>query len=206
MKNIFATVKAAVTARQAAEHYGLKVSRNGMTCCPFHEDKHPSMKVDERYYCFGCHETGDVIDFTAKLFSLTAYEAAKKLAYDFLIDPNSPAPAAVSPTGRQSVRQPDHEAHCIRVLTNYERLLKRNKERYAPKITEEVWNERFKKACDALPAIGYYLDTLYSPDPDERKEMAEELIRDGTIRRLEDELCNNTEEVITHGESPCRAA
>ena len=206
MKNIFATVKAAVTARQAAEHYGLKVSRNGMTCCPFHDDKHPSMKVDERYYCFGCHETGDVIDFTAKLFSLTAYEAAKKLAYDFHIDPNSPAPAAVSPTGRQSARPPDHEAHCIRVLTNYERLLKRNKERYAPKITEEVWDGRFKKACDALPAIGYYLDNLYSPDPDERKEMAEELIHDGTIRRLEDELCNNTEEVNTHGESSYCAA
>ena len=35
MKNIFTTVKAAVTAKQAAEYYGLKVSRNGMTCCPF---------------------------------------------------------------------------------------------------------------------------------------------------------------------------
>ena len=206
MKNIFATVKAAVTARQAAEHYGLKISRNGMTCCPFHDDKYPSMKVDERYYCFGCHETGDVIDFTAKLFSLTAYEAAKKLAYDFHIDPNSPAPAAVSPSRRQSARPPDNETHCIRVLTNYERLLKRNKERYAPEISDEVWDERFKKACDALPAIGYYLDSLYSRDPDERKEMAEELIHDRTIRRLEDELCNNSEEVNTHGESPCRAA
>ena len=77
MKNIFTTVKAAVTTKQAAEYYGLKVSRNGMTCCPFHEDRHPSMKVDERYYCFGCHETGDVIDFTAKLFGLTPYKAAK---------------------------------------------------------------------------------------------------------------------------------
>ena len=79
MRNLFTTVKAAVTTRQAAEYYGLKVSRNGMTCCPFHDDRHPSMKVDERYYCFGCHETGDVIDFTAKLFGLTPYEAAQKL-------------------------------------------------------------------------------------------------------------------------------
>ena len=43
--DIFATVKAAVTVRQAAEHYGLQVSRNGMTCCPFHDDRHPSMKL-----------------------------------------------------------------------------------------------------------------------------------------------------------------
>ena len=42
--DIFMTVKAAVTVRQAAEHYGLQVSRNGMTFCPFHDDRHPSMK------------------------------------------------------------------------------------------------------------------------------------------------------------------
>lgn len=100
MRNLFTTVKSAVTTRQAAEYYGLKVSRNGMTCCPFHDDRHPSMKVDERYYCFGCHETGDVIDFTARLFGLTAYEAAQKLACDFHIDPNTPAPAAASPLRR----------------------------------------------------------------------------------------------------------
>ena len=95
MKNIFTTVKAAVTTKQAAEYYGLKVSRNGMTCCPFHEDRHPSMKVDERYYCFGCHETGDVIDFTAKLFQLTLREAAEKLIEDFgdgEFPPDAPSP------------------------------------------------------------------------------------------------------------------
>ena len=53
--DIFATVKAAVTVRQAAEHYGLQGSRNSMVCCPFHDDRHPSMKLNERYfYCFGC--------------------------------------------------------------------------------------------------------------------------------------------------------
>ena len=76
--DIFTTVKAAVTVRQAAEHYGLQVSRNGMTCCPFHDDRHPSMKLNERYfYCFGCGATGDVIDLVAKLFGLSSYEAAK---------------------------------------------------------------------------------------------------------------------------------
>ena len=58
--NQFESVKAAVTLRQAAENYGLTVSRNGMTCCPFHEDRHPSMKLNEDYFfCFGCHaQTG----------------------------------------------------------------------------------------------------------------------------------------------------
>ena len=65
MLNIFKTVKENVTTRQAAEYYGLEVKRNGMTCCPFHNDKNPSMKVDERFHCFGCGADGDVIDFTS---------------------------------------------------------------------------------------------------------------------------------------------
>ena len=38
---VFETIKAAVPLWQAAEHYGLRVLPNGMTYCPFHEDRHP---------------------------------------------------------------------------------------------------------------------------------------------------------------------
>ena len=68
--NVFEVVKENVTARQAAEAYGLKVGRTGMACCPFHSDMSPSMKLDERYYCFGCGATGDAVDLTAKLFGI----------------------------------------------------------------------------------------------------------------------------------------
>ena len=78
----FETVKNSVTVKQAAEHYGCEVNRGDMICCPFHDDRHPSMKLNEDYfYCFGCGVTGDVIDFVARLFGLSSYEAAKKLAY-----------------------------------------------------------------------------------------------------------------------------
>ena len=52
--NVFEAVKQSVTTRQAAEYYGIHVGRNGMACCPFHNDKTPSMKLDRRYHCFGC--------------------------------------------------------------------------------------------------------------------------------------------------------
>ena len=53
--NIFYEIKSMISVRQVAESYGLKVNRNGMACCPFHNDKHPSMKIDSsHYYCFGC--------------------------------------------------------------------------------------------------------------------------------------------------------
>lgn len=83
--NIFQAVKESVTARQAAEQYGLKISRNGMVCCPFHDDRHPSMKVDKGFCCFACGAKGDVITFVADFFHLAPFEAAKKLAEDFHI-------------------------------------------------------------------------------------------------------------------------
>ena len=60
-------VRCAVEGKIPAEHYGLKVNRNGMACCPFHNDRHPSLKLNEEYFfCFGCGAKGDVIDFAAQ--------------------------------------------------------------------------------------------------------------------------------------------
>ena len=83
--NLFEAVKQSVTTRQAAFAYGISVGRNGMVCCPFHDDRHPSMKVDRRFHCFACQADGDVIDFTSRLFGLSSKEAALKLAGDFSI-------------------------------------------------------------------------------------------------------------------------
>ena len=95
---IYGTIKAAISVKQAAEHYGLKVNRNGMACCPFHNDRHPSLKLNEDYFfCFGCGAKGDVIDLVARLFNLSSYEAAQKLASDFGLDPKPPTAAAVFP-------------------------------------------------------------------------------------------------------------
>ena len=120
--NIFETVKAAVPVRQAAEHYGLKVSRNGMACCPFHNDRHPSLKLNEEYFFrFGCGAKGDVIDFAAQMFDLSSYEAAQRLAADFGIS-TQPGQAVVVPhkPKRPHIRQfREDEMFCFRVLTDY---------------------------------------------------------------------------------------
>lgn len=81
--NIFKAVKDAISTREVASFYGIKVSRNGMCCCPFHNDKHPSMKIDNRYHCFGCGEDGDAINFVGKLYGLSPYDAAVKIITDF---------------------------------------------------------------------------------------------------------------------------
>lgn len=78
----YSQVKAQVSTREAAEHYGYKVGRNGMMKCPFHDDRSPSMKVDQNFICFGCQEKGDVVRFVSKLFDLQPYDAAVKLTED----------------------------------------------------------------------------------------------------------------------------
>lgn len=78
--NVFEAVRDTVTARQAAEAFGIRVKRSGMARCPFHDDRNPSMKVDNRFHCFGCQADGDAIDFTARLFDLSKKDAAVKLA------------------------------------------------------------------------------------------------------------------------------
>ena len=48
--NVFEAIREnGITARQAAEHCGIKINRHGMAVCPFHKDKNPSMKIDSRW-------------------------------------------------------------------------------------------------------------------------------------------------------------
>ena len=194
MNNIFVNVKAAVTTLQAAEFYGFDVDRHGMMCCPFHDDKHPSMKVGDRYYCFGCQEHGDVIDFVAKVFGLSPYEAAKKLARDFGIDPGNTSVMAVH-EGYHAWQQQKLEGHCAAVLINYELLLRRWFLRYAPATPKEPLQKRFILACMKLPAVSDCVDTLYSPDEKLRKSTVVSLIKDGTIDKVEAFLNTHREEV-----------
>ena len=89
--NVFGTVKTNINTREAAQRYGVEVNRHGKALCPFHNDRHPSLFVDDdHYYCYACGEHGDVIDFTAKLFGLKLFEAAQKLAHDFGITQDKP--------------------------------------------------------------------------------------------------------------------
>lgn len=51
--------------------------------CPFHDEKSPSFQVSPAkglYYCFGCQEGGDTLDFVMKLEHITFAEAVERLA------------------------------------------------------------------------------------------------------------------------------
>lgn len=97
----FAAVKEAVSVPEAATFYGFTPNRAGFICCPFHAEKTPSCKLDERrWHCFGCQTGGTVIDFTARLFDLSPLEAVKRLNADFSLglslDRHAPTPEELS--------------------------------------------------------------------------------------------------------------
>ena len=200
--NLFETVKSAVTVKQAAEYYGYKVNRSDMICCPFHDDRHPSMKLNKDYfYCFGCGATGDVIDFVARLFGLSSYEAAKKLAYDFGINPDNPpvAMALKKPYPLARVFRND-EMYCQRVLCDYLHLLERWKIEYAPQSPEDNLDDRFVEAGQMLEYVEYLLDVLMFAELKQRVKAVDMLLKDGTITALEQRLRRLEKEVQHHGE------
>ena len=199
---IYETIKAAICVKQAAEHYGLKINRNDMVCCPFHNDRHPSLKLNKDYFfCFGCGATGDVIDFAARLFDLSSYEAAQKLASDFGLDPKPPTAVAMVKPKRPYIRQlREDEMLCFRVLMDYLHLLEDWKVRYAPKTPDDALDDRFVEACQMLDYIEYLADILTVGNLEERVAVVDELMKEGKIAFLRDYVAWKRKEGATHGE------
>ena len=125
--SLFDSVKKAVSTREAAEHYGVRVGRNGMCRCPFHSDHDPSMKVDKRFHCFGCHADGDVVDFAARLFDLSPRNAALKIASDFgiaVVDEPEKSPKPKTPITVSDAERFHHQvSYCYHELAAYRNQL-----------------------------------------------------------------------------------
>ena len=171
-ESVFETVKQSITVREAAQMYGIEVNRSGMACCPFHDDKNPSMKLNEEYfYCFGCGATGDVIDFTARLYNLSPKEAAEKLAQDFGLAYDSQAPPRRRYVRQKSEAQKFKEDrdHTFRVLADYFHLLRKWETDYTPKTPEENPHPRFMEAIQRKDYVGYLLDFFLEDSPEEQK-------------------------------------
>lgn len=194
--SIFEAVKQSVTTRQAAEHYGIRVNRNGMCVCPFHNDKTPSMKVDRRFHCFGCQADGDVIDFTSRLHGISVKEAALLLAQDFSIpheDGKDVRKQPIRPRLRQESEEQKFkrmERHCFRVLSDYYHLLRLWREEYAPRQPDEDWHPLFVEALQKQDQVEYLLDELLTGDMRERASIIIEYGKE--VRNLERRMAGLT--------------
>lgn len=184
--NLFQEVKDKVSAKTVAEHYGIKVKSNGMACCPFHNDKHPSLKVDDFYHCFACGASGDSIDFVARLFGLSQYDAAQKINQDFSLGiKNGQYKKKPQSKKKKTIKTDQERADFVKqkiqkwaieatdILIKYLKWIEFWEEFYKPQNMEEEWHPLFVEALEKEFLINQYLDILQFGDGDEILELFE---------------------------------
>lgn len=124
-------VKDAVVLSQVMEACGVELKRNGKhikACCPFHNEKTPSLSIDDsngKYKCFGCGEGGDAINFLIKHKGLEFADAVEWLADVFKVQLEYEKDNAES----KAKRTEDEKLYDVmnEVKTIYQAELKKNK-------------------------------------------------------------------------------
>ena len=183
---IFSEVKEHLTARQAAEYYGLQVKRNGLACCPFHDDRHPSMKIDKNYHCFACGVGGDAIDYVSRRYGLSQYDAALKLIEDFSLPVDTRGNTELGVQEKERIRREKAERErVIHIRKRFEKWCNRTVDILKNCILEIdsvnrfligkppdiIFSEDYAQMLHAEPVMNYWLDILCMGDVSERQEL-----------------------------------
>lgn len=130
--NAIQTIKEQLTMFDICCQYGFEPNRADFICCPFHNEKTPSMKIyqgDRGYNCFGCGASGDVITFVKEYFNLSFQDALRKIDADFNLNIYG-----------------DHTFEELRQSRYKEKMLKAKKEREEREKQKE--NDDYWKAFD----------------------------------------------------------
>lgn len=174
--NLYEQIKNQLTPKHVTERYGTSIHRGDMICCPFHDDKTPSMKLyDDHFYCFGCQKSGDVINLAAQLLGLTNYEAAKLLSADFGITDEVPTQPVRTTPYEHSRQFHEDEQECYRALLDYFKLLKLWEQKYSPTSQIATPDPRFIEACQMKSYVEYLCDIFITGSTKERVTAIREL-------------------------------
>ena len=178
---IFEQVKSELNMLDVAKFYGACVS-HGMCLCPFHNEKTPSMKIYENnFHCFGCGEHGDAIDFTAKLFRISSFEAVKRLNYDFGLHIEMNKPLSAEQIYEYQQRQAERltydqwEKSAWKALTDYSRFLFEWRQKYAPKTMDEKHHPLFVESLMNTDRTDYLFEEFLSADKLGRLKLKQEV-------------------------------
>jgi len=146
------------------------VNKSDFINCIFHSDKTPSMKLyPDHFHCFGCGEHGDIIKLTEKLFALSPYQAAQKLAQDFnIIRINGIKNMKPIKTERQ--KYIEQEKRTYETLNFYCRYLEKCREDYKPDSLEDELHPLFIESLTKYDQYNYYRDIFIFGMETERKD------------------------------------
>lgn len=166
-------IKQRVSMIEMLQYYGIETNRSGFCRCPFHQERSASFKAypgSRGFYCFGCNESGSVIDFVMKFFELSFCDAIKKINEDFSLG---------LPTGEKLDRRKQLEMNRQAFLRKREMNAKKakqerlenayweafdewkrlddNKRNYAPKTPTEPLHPLFVEALKNIAGAAYNL-------------------------------------------------
>ena len=84
-KNDLELIKSKIILSQEIEKKTkiIKKGKDSWCCCPFHDEKTPSCKINDdlgSYYCFGCGAKGDIFTIYTELYNFSFPEAVRELA------------------------------------------------------------------------------------------------------------------------------
>jgi DNA primase len=101
-------IKQKLSIHTVLQHYHLEPDKHGHICCPFHDDKTPSMQIypnTNTFHCFGCGKTGDTIEFIQQKQGISKHEAilkAQELIGVPVLSNTNPKPAVITKEGPQT--------------------------------------------------------------------------------------------------------
>lgn len=166
---LFELVRQEVTAKQAAELYGMKFDRNGRGYCPWHDDgRHPALSFDKNgwCHCFVCHTNGDAIMLTAQMLGIPLVDAAKRIKKDFHLD--KPVDRRPSPSTKlRAKKRRDAKANFDRWWGNLCDVVHEADERLA-EYTPETIDAEFDLILAARCRANQRLDVMWERMQDGR--------------------------------------
>jgi DNA primase len=161
-----AEIKQQLTIGQVLDHYNLNADKNNMLCCPFHDDKTPSLQIYPQTNTFCCFSsncaagTGDVIEFIRLMEKCTKHEAILKAKS--LLGHTETKVAQPEELSRVAVLAKYLEG-CRKSITSSERARKYAAERgldfetlkigFSNEKVPPTWNNNYKASAEAIGLI-----------------------------------------------------
>ena len=158
------------------EYFGTSLTKKGKShtgLCPFHDDKNPSLSVDQEkglYNCFGCGESGDVFDlvkgvkgfsFTESLSFLKEYSGRRDIKTVRAVEVDTSRKAETRPLLKKSalaVTAPQKKKESpLEEASKNEKPSDTGEKTELSGITLDIVSEHYRKTLLKHPAANSYL-------------------------------------------------
>jgi DNA primase len=155
-------------------------AQNFTGLCPFHKEKTPSFSVHaarQYYYCFGCHEKGDVFAFVQKIENISFPEAVRLVAQKLGIAMPKATYSSESEAREARLRGQLLDLH-ERAVAFFQECLSRPE---GARAREYLKNRGLDDATIAKFRIGYAADSGFRLRDRLKDDFSEEVLRESGL-------------------------